>query len=38
MAIIKDIAPKIGEGIFLTKDVSEILKIPYPRVRSVIGK
>ena len=33
MAIVKNIEPKIGEGIFLTKDVSDILKIPYSRVR-----
>lgn len=27
------IQPKLGEGIFLTKDVSEILHLPYPQVR-----
>jgi uncharacterized protein (DUF433 family) len=25
--------PKIGEGIFLPKDISEILQLPYPKVR-----
>ena len=25
--------PKIGEGIFLTSDVSQILSLPYPKVR-----
>jgi uncharacterized protein (DUF433 family) len=25
--------PKLGEGIFLTSDVSEILQLPYPKVR-----
>jgi uncharacterized protein (DUF433 family) len=33
MTIIRSIEPKIGEGIFLTQDVSEILKIQYSRVR-----
>lgn len=31
---IKNAAPQIGEGIFLTKDVSEILQLPYPKVRN----
>lgn len=29
-----DIAPKIGEGIFLTRDVAEILQLPYAKVRN----
>jgi len=33
MTVVKYIEPKLGEGIFLTKDVSEILRIPYSRVR-----
>jgi uncharacterized protein (DUF433 family) len=29
----KTIQPKLGEGIFLIKDVAEILRLPYPKVR-----
>jgi uncharacterized protein (DUF433 family) len=31
--VMKNSAPKLGEGIYLIKDVSEILLLPYPKVR-----
>ena len=30
------VAPKMGEGIFLTKDVSDILRLPYHKVRHLM--
>lgn len=34
--IVNETLPKIGEGIFLTKDVSNILLLPYPKVRHLM--
>lgn len=34
--IANETLPKIGEGIFLTKDVSNILLLPYPKVRHLM--
>lgn len=35
--IVNETLPKIGEGIFLTKDVSNILLLPYAKVRHLMA-